>query len=198
MAHRIDIERLKSDLDSFYEQHEHVLSDVIHLLNTTNHPTLSIRRIDFVLTNFIVDHPIQYALNDIRVFDLGSSYKRQLKMYGKGLFDPFRRKGTLGHIEIKITPQKTLITTIAQLNFYRWCTKFNILEEITRRNPEIEAYMRKVNEQKKQLRRSKDDILSYRKLINKRKQVHHKPYICVSDHTISPISPSPSTETHTT
>lgn len=66
-------------------------------------------------------------------------YKAQLKAYSKKKFDPFCRND-------RITgwgPNKDIVTTIGQLNFFRWAIESNIIEYISENLKEIEDDMNK-------------------------------------------------------
>jgi hypothetical protein len=54
-------------------------------------------------------------------------YKSQLKAYNKKLFDPFCRRG---RIEFKYNNNKLIITTIGQLNFFRWAIKNKLISYV--------------------------------------------------------------------
>jgi hypothetical protein len=56
------------------------------------------------------------------------SYKAQLKSYKKKYFDPFKRREKF-HYHFKVN-NKTIHTTIGQLNFFRWAIENKIIEYI--------------------------------------------------------------------
>ena len=87
---------------------------------------LSLRLIDWFVTNYAKKHHTSYELNG-QEFNVYLNYKSQLKAFSKKLFDPFCRRerilfqcGTLEPFE----------TTIGQLNFFRWAFEKNILSYI--------------------------------------------------------------------
>jgi hypothetical protein len=93
---------------------------------------LSIRVIDWFVTNFSKKKNIIYPLNEnstknVSYFNVYLDYKSQLKGYKKKLFDPFCRKR---RIPFYYTKEKCLITTIAQLNFFRWALSNKVLDFI--------------------------------------------------------------------
>lgn len=53
------------------------------------------------------------------------NYKSQLKAFSKKLFDPFCRRE---RIQFQIGTQEPFVTTVGQLNFFRWAFEKNILD----------------------------------------------------------------------
>lgn len=93
---------------------------------------LSIRLIDWFVTNYSKKNNVIYPLYDnqnnvIRYFNVYSDYKSQLDGYRKKMFDPFCRKR---RIPFYYTNDKCLITTIGQLNFFKWALSNKVLEYI--------------------------------------------------------------------
>ena len=60
-------------------------------------------------------------------FNVHLNYKGQLKSFQKKQFDPFCRRQ---RINFYYTPEKFFVTTVGQLNFFKWAIKNNILEYI--------------------------------------------------------------------
>ena len=65
-------------------------------------------------------------------------YKNQLKAYSKKSFDPFCRRERINFIYGKGCE---LLTTVGQLNFFRWAIENSIIDYISTRLDEIEADM---------------------------------------------------------
>ena len=61
-------------------------------------------------------------------FNVYLNYKSQLKAYSKKQFDPFCRRD---RIEFFYNNTKSIITTVGQLNFFRWALENKILDYIT-------------------------------------------------------------------
>jgi len=96
----------------------------------TGNSKLSIRLIDWFVTNYSKKNNIIYALEKcdnkvIKYFNVYTNYKSQLKGYKKKLFDPFCRKR---RIPFYYGIDKCLITTLGQLNFFKWALEHKILE----------------------------------------------------------------------
>ena len=83
-------------------------------------------------------------------FNVYLSYRSQLKAYSKQLFDPFRRRDRI--IFYYENDNKSIETTIGQLNFFRWVLQNDILQYINQNLKDIEKDMvrtQKENQKKK-------------------------------------------------
>jgi hypothetical protein len=59
-------------------------------------------------------------------------YEKELASEGKEYFDAFRRGAHIGKlIELEFSPEKKLQTTIAQLNFFRWAIRKNVITYVS-------------------------------------------------------------------
>ena len=104
------------------------IEDILPIL--TGNTRLSIRLIDWFVTNYSKKNNIVYSLEETnntisKYFNVYTNYKAQLKGYKKKLFDPFCRKR---RIPFYYGDNKCLITTIGQLNFFKWALEYKILE----------------------------------------------------------------------
>lgn len=86
----------------------------------SGYSNLSIRVLDWFVTNYAKKYNIIYQLKDGTYFNVYLDYKSQLKGYKKKMFDPFCRKR---RIPFNYSENKCVITTIGQLNFFRWAIK---------------------------------------------------------------------------
>lgn len=114
------------DLYIFY-----LTNDNIHkiLPIITSNSNISIRVLDWFVTNYSKKFNTVYRLdnidtNDDKYFNVYLQYKCQLKSYKKKLFDPFCRKQ---RIAFYYDSNKCVITTIGQLNFFKWALSYGIL-----------------------------------------------------------------------
>jgi hypothetical protein len=87
---------------------------------------ISIRVLDHFVTNYSKTKKIYYKI-DKKIFDVHKSYKEQLDGYRKKLFDPFCRDK---RIPFYYNETQYLITTVAQLNFFKWAITYKILEYV--------------------------------------------------------------------
>lgn len=114
----------------------------------TESSPISLRILDWFITNYSRDH-IKTLVRDplFKDFNVYSSYKGQLKAFNKKLFDPFCRL----HINSKIKKfefvygeeGKYVVTTIGQLNFFKWAIENHIIDYVTKHYEEIKADLRK-------------------------------------------------------
>lgn len=98
----------------------------------TGNSKISIRLIDWFVTNYSKKNSVIYPIYNekksiIRYFNVYSDYKSQLDGYRKRMFDPFCRKS---RIPFYYTADKCLITTVGQLNFFKWILSNGILTYI--------------------------------------------------------------------
>ena len=73
-------------------------------------------------------------------FNVYLKYKAQLKAYSKKHFDPFCRRD---RINFYYNDKNYWITTIGQLNFFKWALDYNILDYIQKNIETIESDMNK-------------------------------------------------------
>lgn len=96
----------------------------------TSNSNISIRVLDWFVTNYCKKNNIIYPIIDgdkVIFYNVYLQYKSQLKGYKKKLFDPFCRKE---RIVFCYDEKKCIVTTIGQLNFFRWAIKFKVLDYI--------------------------------------------------------------------
>lgn len=106
---------------------------------------ISLRVIDWFVTNYAKKNIVCYKLNTGKKFDVYDSYKSQLKSYNKKRFDPFHR---WYKVEIPISeddPEHGIVTTIGQLNFFKWAIENNIINYIMNNIQTIENDMNRNN-----------------------------------------------------
>jgi len=87
---------------------------------------ISLRLIDWFATNYAKKHNVSYILNQ-RQFLVYFHYKRELKAYSKRLFDPFCRRE---RIMFQVRGHEPFVTTVGQLNFFRWALEKDIIPYI--------------------------------------------------------------------
>jgi hypothetical protein len=118
--------------------------------------SISLRLIDWFVTNFCKKNNVLYNLNDfkeesekadktkeqLQSFDnfiiVHNNYKGQLKAYSKRNFDPFCRRN---RIRFYYEDNKYFITTVGQLNFFKWALENYIINYINIHLKEIDADM---------------------------------------------------------
>ena len=121
---------------------------------------ISLRVLDWFVTNFCKKN------NIILTNKMGSNiivhmdYKNQLKAYAKIYFDPFCRRDRINFIYGK---GNELLTTVGQLNFFRWAIENNIIEYTVSNMEIIEKDMNaslKYDKEESDAQRSEDSMSS--------------------------------------
>jgi hypothetical protein len=137
----------------FYKDRIEILKDIIY----QNNP-LSLRLIDWLVTNYSKKYNIIYPINkkgeDVIYFNIYLDYKNQLKAYSKKFFDPFCRQKriiidcetflwkeyseldpvstndstNIVNVNVNVNKNNFIITTVGQLNFFRWFLENKIFE----------------------------------------------------------------------
>jgi len=118
---------LMQSLIHFFTNREN-LDKVIPII--TGKSIISLRILDWFVTNYSKKNNIHYQIiiyHKIKNFIVYLDYKSQLKAYSKKQFDPFCRRERISFID---HDNNELITTVGQLNFFRWAIENNILEYI--------------------------------------------------------------------
>ena len=127
-------ELIISALQEFFTMPGHLEAILPILQGKSN---ISLRLIDWFVTNYSKKHNISYILNQ-RQFLVYFHYKRELKAYSKRLFDPFCRRE---RIMFQARGHESFVTTVGQLNFFRWSLEKDILSYISANIDAIEKDM---------------------------------------------------------
>ena len=116
---------LLTSIDTFYNIPEN-RATLLEILNKTG--GISLRNLEWFITNYSKKNNLSYKTGDGKLFSVHCAYKSSLDGYSKKLFDPFCRSSKINYI-MPCTSDE-IHTTVAQLNFIRWCIKNNIIEYI--------------------------------------------------------------------
>lgn len=122
---------------------------------------ISLRVIDHFITNYSKKNRITYNLienNQVQIFNVNASYKSQLKAYNKKYFDPFCRGNRIPFFYDK---NSCIITTIGQLNFFKWAISKDVINWVSNNLELIEADMNKTN------KRDSKKVKKYKTYYNK-------------------------------
>lgn len=151
---------LMESLTGFFTENK--MSTILPILNGKSN--ISLRIIDWFVTNYAKKNNIIYYIkndknskkkrslknkskskyfseppdNSYLQIIVYLNYKSQLKAYSKKQFDPFCRRD---RIEFFYGKNKSIVTTVGQLNFFRWSLETNVIEYITEHLSEIEDDM---------------------------------------------------------
>ena len=130
---------LLSSLSKYYSKGDKIktIKDIIESQSSK----LSLRLIDWYVTNYCKHNNIVYILkkrNQEEYFNVYMNYRSQLKAFKKVLFDPFRRRD---RIVFQYDNNKTINTTIGQLNFFRWAIENDVIKHLQYNIDEVEKNM---------------------------------------------------------
>ena len=134
-----------------------IMKSLIEFYNTENiniiipilsgNTKLSLRIIDWFVTNYSKKNNIRYDLERTKngkqlmeQFVVHLNYKNQLKAYTKKSFDPFCRRD---RIQFPHSNDNFLITTVGQLNFFKWAIETKIIDYINENMTDIDTDMNK-------------------------------------------------------
>lgn len=125
-------------LTEFYTQKENI--DII-LPIIEQKSKISLRLIDWFVTNYSKKNNTNYTNNDGITFFVYLRYKAELKSYQKSSFDPFCRGPRIKFQYDLNDPNKYIETTVKQLCFFKWVIRNDILQYITKNFKCIETDM---------------------------------------------------------
>lgn len=145
-------ETLMVPLTKFFEQNNNI-ERILPILK--GHSPISLRIIDWFVTNYSKEMGTVYDIKEYSqklgsdnensivsgfdsLFFVHYDYRCQLKSFYKKKFDPFCRKTK---IQFNYQPEKFIITTVGQLNFFRWAIKNYVLNYIEDNLEAIEDHM---------------------------------------------------------
>jgi len=111
------------------------LEKILPILNGTS--SISLRLVDYFVTNYAKKMNTSFTFAD-KHFLVYFNYKRELNAYSKRLFDPFCRRE---RISFQVRGGEPFVTTVGQLNFFRWFIEKQILEYVTENREAIEKDM---------------------------------------------------------
>jgi hypothetical protein len=123
-------------LQEFYTVPGH-LEKLLPIVTGTS--PISLRLVDYFVTNYAKKMNTSFPSGG-RHFLVYFHYKRELNAYSKRLFDPFCRRERIMFQARGVEP---FVTTVGQLNFFRWFLEKNILEYVLEHRDAIEADMNK-------------------------------------------------------
>ena len=114
---------LLTSLEKFFEipENRDQLVDILE-----HRKGISLRKLEWFVTNYSKAKQVTYTAPNGKMFTVHVAYKSSLDGYSKKLFDPFCRTERIQFVG--------LTTTVAQLNFIRWCIINGIIAYIDRKS----------------------------------------------------------------
>ncbi len=144
------------------------------LITVLKGESISLRLIDWFVTNYCKKFNVMYNLNEFvdnyiekellkksaMSFDnyilVHNNYKGQLKAYSKKNFEPFCMRN---RIRFYYDYNKYFITTVGQLNFFKWAIENNIINYIKKNIKDVENDMNLRCEIVKKISKKKQDTI---------------------------------------
>ena len=142
-------EVLLDSLHEFYKNKNNI--DKI-LPIVTGNSEISLRVLDYFVTNYSKHNDVKIKKKNNVNYNVYQDYKNKLKSYNKRFFDPFCRinkKNSTNKIAFKYENDKYIVTTIGQLNFFRWAIRNKIIDYVIEDHTKINQEMNKINSTKK-------------------------------------------------
>jgi hypothetical protein len=123
----------------------------------------SLRIVEWFISNYAKRHNTVYPVRN-QPFNVYSSYKNgQLKSFSKKQFDLFRRSK---RFMMQISPQRSIETTVAQLNFFKWAIDNGVLTYVENNFDKIKKDMdASLKSRKKKVVKTSQNIIITRKSI---------------------------------
>ena len=122
---------LMSNINTFYSKNP--IENVLDIIKGKT--KISLRLLDWFVTNYSKTNPI--IINNINIY---LNYKSQLKAFSKKQFDPFCRRERIVYY---YSNDESILTTVGQLNFFKWLFEYDILSYIQKNFDSIESSMNK-------------------------------------------------------
>jgi hypothetical protein len=122
---------LMSNINTFYSKIS--IENILDIIKGKS--KISLRLLDWFVTNYSKTNPI--IINNINIY---LNYKSQLKAFSKKQFDPFCRRERIIYY---YSNDESILTTVGQLNFFKWLFEYDILNYIQKHFDLIESSMNK-------------------------------------------------------
>lgn len=122
---------LMTNINIFYKKNP--IDNVLDIIKGKS--KISLRLLDWFVTNYAKSNPV--IINNINIY---LNYKSQLKAFSKKQFDPFCRRERIVYY---YSEDESILTTVGQLNFFKWLFEYNILDYIKNNLDAIENSMNK-------------------------------------------------------
>lgn len=125
-----------------YYKNNSAIAQMLPIIEGGSSNIISLRLLEWFVTNYSKKNNTFYTITDnsgkMSHFFVYMNYKLQLKAYSKKQFDPFCRRN---RIKFYYTDDKYIVTTIGQLNFFRWAINQQIIQYVENNKEDIEMDM---------------------------------------------------------
>ena len=142
-------EVLLNSLHEFYKNKNNI-EKILPIV--TGNSEISLRVLDYFVTNYSKYNHVKINKKNSINYNVYQDYKNKLKSYNKRFFDPFCRinkKNSTNKIAFQYEDDKYIVTTIGQLNFFRWAIRNKIVDYVIDDHNKINQEMNRINSTKK-------------------------------------------------
>ena len=141
-----DIEKsFMKDIIDFFKNPKY-MNILLSIVVPDNNHRVSLRALEWFVTNYCKKNGTWYKIKHgsvIELFSVYTDYKAKLKAYKKLYFDPFCRGAKINFsYNSSDGTKKILMTSISQLNFFKWAIKYKVIDYVQDHINEIEKDMK--------------------------------------------------------
>jgi hypothetical protein len=147
-------------LKQFYKNKKYLTLFIEIISGTHEQKKLSLRILDWFVTNYAKKYDIMYSLPDkSSLFDVYNDYRNQLKAFRKEGFDPFCRDDRILYQYTQDGVTRHIQTTISQLNFFKWAISNKVVDYVIENFDDIFQDMNDINKrQRRESERYKQNL----------------------------------------
>ena len=144
---------LMHSITQFFESNNDLFVEFYDIVKPNS--KISLRVIDWFITNYSRVNEVSYPhpTKHDTMFSVHDSYKSQLKAYSKRQFDPFCRRM---RINFHFSPTDKVVTTVGQLNFFRWAIENGVMTYIRENFETIEKHMKTYVRENRETKRNQN------------------------------------------
>ena len=123
-----------------------MIKKMVDIINADS--IISLRVLEWVVTKSN-KKAVNIKIGNNEYFSINIMYKAQLKSYKKKNFDPFRRDRKFYYNYDQNDDNKKVLTTLGQLNFFKWAVSNNIISYVEKHYEDINRSMINYNKEEK-------------------------------------------------
>eukprot|EP00798_Chlamydomonas_sp_ICE-L_P019618 gene19618-26302_t len=113
-----------TSLSQFYASSNNI--NQMHKI-TEGNCQVSLRLIDWFVTNYCKKYNVEIIRSKNNIYNIYVDYRAQLKAFSKHNFDPFRRRDRIKYF---FSNELFILTTVGQLNFFKWAIENGVVDYI--------------------------------------------------------------------
>ena len=148
----------------------HNIKLMVDIINKNN--DISLRTVNWFGTKHLSSMDSRERITSdgkVEKFDPLISYSTRLGKYGKKGFDPFRRGPAFEWQYDTNDPEKVIITTLCQLQFFQWIFEYELMDYIIGNLKKIKDMMKKSERKKKVTKSNKKEYVDKKDDVKKEK-----------------------------